>query len=66
MIPFALADIKNNFLGTPFFEKYMNNIHIQDFTMKITHSCNDQPAIASFTKLNENIFPLISFTYQKT
>ena len=31
-IPFAVADIKYNILGTPFFEEYIQNIKIQDFT----------------------------------
>ena len=33
-IPFAVANIKYNILGTPFFEGYIANINVQDFTMK--------------------------------
>ena len=29
IIPFAVADIKYNLLGTPFFEEYIQNINIQ-------------------------------------
>ena len=31
-IPFAVADTKYNILGTPFFEDYIQNVNIQDFT----------------------------------
>ena len=34
IIPFAVADIKYNILGTPFFEEYIQNINIQDFTVQ--------------------------------
>ena len=33
-IPFAVADIKYNILGTPLFEEYIQNINIQDFTLQ--------------------------------
>ena len=33
-IPFAVADIKYNILGTPSFEEYLQNINISDFTLK--------------------------------
>ena len=64
MIPFAVADIKYNILGTPFFEKYVQKINNQDFTMNFKHSSIDQPANASFTTLVEKIFPFFSFNYQ--
>ena len=34
-VPFAVADIKYNILGTPFFEDNIQNINIQDFTLEI-------------------------------
>ena len=36
-IPFAVADIKCNILGTPFFEEYIQNINVQDFTLQFKH-----------------------------
>ena len=33
-IPIAVADIKYNTLGTPFFEEYIQNKNIQDFTLQ--------------------------------
>ena len=51
MIPFAVADIKKNYLGRLFFEKYSQNINIQVFTKTIKHSFNDQPTIGFFNKI---------------
>ena len=42
MIAVAVVDFKNKILVTPFFEKHLQNIIIQDFTMNIfgsTHKC---------------------------
>ena len=36
-IHFAVADIKYNILGTPFFEENITNINIQDFTLQFKH-----------------------------
>ena len=36
-IPFAVADIKYNLLGTPSFEEYIQNINTQDFTLQFQH-----------------------------
>ena len=33
-VPFAVADIKYNILGTPLFEDKIQNINIQDFTLE--------------------------------
>ena len=35
--PFAVADIKYNVFGTPFFEEYIQNINKQDFTLQFEH-----------------------------
>ena len=35
-VPFAVADIKYNILGTPFFEDNIQNINIQDFTLEFS------------------------------
>ena len=36
-VPFAVADIKYNILGTPFFEDNIQNINIQDFTLEFKY-----------------------------
>ena len=64
MNPSAVADIENYILRTPFFEKYIQNINIQDFTMNFKHFFNDQPTIASLTALFETNFPFFSGIYQ--
>ena len=57
-IPFAVADIKYNILGTPFFEEHIANINVQDFTMKFKNPHKDHSQIDSFTTLTEKNFPL--------
>ena len=65
----AVTDINYIILGTPFFEKYIQNNIIQDFTMNFKHSVKDQPIIASFTTLFEKEFPFLfsylSFNFKK-
>ena len=36
-VPFAVADIKYNILGTPFFEDNIQNINTQDFTLEFKY-----------------------------
>ena len=36
-VPFAVADIKYNILGTPFFEDNIYNINIQNFTLEFIY-----------------------------
>ena len=43
IIPFAVADIKYNILGTPFFGEYLQNINTQDFTLQFKYQSKDQP-----------------------
>ena len=50
-IPFAVADIKYNILGTPFFEENLQNINIQDFTSQLKHHSRVHPNYATFTFL---------------
>ena len=45
-IPFAVADIKYNILGTPFFEENFQNINIQDFTLQFKHHSRVYPNYA--------------------
>ena len=53
MIPFAVADVKNNIPGSPFFEKYTRNNNIQDFNMHFKHLFVDQLSIASLITVIE-------------
>ena len=64
MIPSAVAHKKYKTLETTFFEKNLQNLNNQDFTMNFKHSFNDQPKIVSFTTLIENNFPFFSEFYQ--
>ena len=50
-IPFAVADIKYNILRTPFFEEYIQNINIQDFTLQFEHQSTQHPNLTKFTSL---------------
>ena len=58
MIPFDVAEFNYIlFLGMQFYEKYIQNIILQDLTMKLKHSFNDQPTIVSLTTLIRLNFP---------
>ena len=37
IIPFAVADIKYNILGTPCFQEYIQNSNIQEFTLQFEY-----------------------------
>ena len=47
-IPFAVADILYNILGTPFFEEYIQNINIQDFTLQFKDQSTVHPNYTKF------------------
>ena len=51
IIPFAAADIKYNIIGTLFFEEFIQNINIQDFTLQFKHPSSDFPNSVKFTSL---------------
>ena len=64
IIALAVADIKYNILGTPFFEEYIQNINIQDFTIQFKEQPKDQRNTAKFyTSQRLSIF-LVHFQYQ--
>ena len=63
-IPFAVADIKYNILGTPFFEEYIQNINIQDFTLQFKHQSKVYPNYTKFTSLLSKDYPTFSFIYR--
>ena len=62
IIPFA--DIKYNILGTPFFEEFIQNINIQEFTLQFKHQSKDQPNTTKFTSLLSKDYPYFSFIYR--
>ena len=64
MITFVVTENNFNILRTPFFEKYKQNISIQDFTLIFRQSFNYQPTFVTFTTLIEKNFPFSSFFYQ--
>ena len=63
-VPFALADIKYNILGTPFFEDNIQKINIQDFTLEFKYQSKTHPNYATFTTLLSKDYPYISYIYR--
>ena len=62
--PFAVADIKYNILGTPFFEENIQNINIQDFTLQFKHHSTTHPNYTQFTSLLSKDYPYFSYIYR--
>ena len=60
-VPFAVADIKYNILGTPFFEDNIQNINIQDFTLEFKYQSKTHPNYATFTTLLSKDYPYFSY-----
>ena len=63
-VPFAVADIKYNILGTPFFEDNIQNINKQDFTLEFKYQSNTHPNYANFTTLLSKDYPYFSYIYR--
>ena len=63
-VPFAVADIKYNILGTPFFEDNKQNINIQDFTLEFKYQSKTHPNSAKFTTLLPKDYPYFSYIYR--
>ena len=63
-IPFAVADIKYNILGTPFFEENIQNINIQDFTLQFKHQSTVHPNYTNFTSLLSKDYPYFSYNFR--
>ena len=62
--PFAVAYIKYNILGTPFFEDNIQNINIQDFTLEFKYQSKAHPNYAKFTTLLSKDYPYFSYIYR--
>ena len=63
-VPFAVADIKYNILGTPFFEENIQNINIQDFTLEFKYQSKTHPNYTKFTTLLSKDYPYFSYIYR--
>ena len=63
-VPSAVADIKYNILGTPFFEDKIQNINIQDFTLEFKYQSKTHPNYAKFTTLLSEDYPCFSYIYR--
>ena len=66
IIHFAVADIKYNILGTPFFEKNIQSIDIQNLTMQFTQAHQTCPNNTKFTTITEKDYPFVSYIYMIT
>ena len=60
-VPFAVADIKYNILGTTFFEDNIQNINIQDFTLEFKYQSKTHPNYTKFTTLLSKDYPYFSY-----
>ena len=63
-VPFAVADIKYNILGTPFFEDNIQNMNIHDFTLEFKYQTKTHPNYAKFTTLLSKDYPYFSYIYR--
>ena len=64
LVPFAVADIKYNILGTPFFEDNIQNINIQDITLEFKYQSKIHPNYTKFTTLLSKDYPYFSYIYR--
>ena len=60
-VPFAVADIKYNILGTPFVEDNIQNINIQDLTLEFKYQSKTHPNYAKFTTLLSKDYPYFAY-----
>ena len=63
-VSFAVADIKYNILGTPFFEVNIQNINIQDFTLEFKYHSKIHPNYTKFKTLLSKDYPYFSYIYR--
>ena len=64
IIPFTCAKIKYIILGTPYFEKHIQNVNIQDFTLHLKYQPKDQPNITNCTSQYSKDYPYFSYIYR--
>ena len=63
-VPFAVADIKYNILGTPFSEDNIQNINIKGCKLEFKHKSITHPNYAKFTTLLSKDYPYFSYIYR--
>ena len=62
-IDFAVANIKYNILGTPFFKKHIQNIDFQQNIMTYIEQHPKLPTKTTFSTFTEKDYPYISYIY---
>ena len=62
-IDFAVANIKYNILGTPFFKKHIQNIDFQQNIMTYTEQHPKLPTKTTFSTFTEKDYPYISYIF---
>ena len=62
-IDFAVANIKYNILGTPFFKKHIQNIDFQQNIMTYTEQHPKLSTKTTFSTFTEKDYPYISYIY---
>ena len=60
VIPFAVANIKYNILGTPFFEKYVNTLNIENMFLTFNTPHESRINTLPFTAHKEKDYPYFS------
>ena len=62
-IDFAVANIKYNILGTPFFKRHIQNIDFQQNIMTYKEQHSKLPAKTHFSTFTEKDYPYVSYIY---
>ena len=62
-IEFAVANIKYNILGAPFFKRYIQNIDFQQNIMTFKEQHPKLPTKTHFSTFTEKDYPFISYIY---
>ena len=63
VIPFAVANIKYNILGTPFFEKYVKTLNIENMFLTFNTPHESRINTLPFTAHKEKDYPYFSYIY---
>ena len=63
VIPFAVANIKYNILGTPFFEKYVKTLNIESMSLTFNTPHESRINTFPFTAHKEKDYPYFSYIY---
>ena len=63
VIPFAVANNKYNILGSPFFEKYVKTLNIENMSFTFNTSHASRINTLPFTAHKEKDYPYVSYIY---